>query len=369
MHKLNDNSQTSFALRTLVGLAATGLVLYFMYLMSSLINNLFLAYIVAIIASPLLIWLRKKNVPDWLAFLLTLLAVAAGAFLVVAFIIYAAGELATSLPGYVDDIELLMDNLNEALLAAGFVEENTAVLLEIVEARRLLDAALASAGAVADILSNGAMIILFVVFMLVQVFTTPRVVQHEIAKGNTHIQRIVDYNLGLHRYILITAAIAVVTGTLDTIWFIILGIPNPLIWGTIAAILSFVPTIGFWLAAIPPTILALLEYGPTTALITFIGIILINGFADNVIKPRYIGTGVDMAPFMVVFSVVFWAMILGPIGAILGVPMTMLFKSVLFEPDPRISWIAHIMGSGMQPQGSAQAAGETAVSQDRSDSA
>ena len=81
---MNDDNQT-FALRTLVGLAAAGVVLFFMYLMSNLINNLAIAYIVAIIASPLLIWLRKKNVPDWLAFLLKLLAVAAASLSILAF--------------------------------------------------------------------------------------------------------------------------------------------------------------------------------------------------------------------------------------------------------------------------------------------
>jgi predicted PurR-regulated permease PerM len=351
---MNDNNQTSFALRTLVGLAAIGAVLYFMYLMSGLINNLFIAYIVAIIASPLLLWFRKKNAPNWLSFLLTLLAVAAAFLLLIAFIIYAGGQLTEALPNYADDLEELEANISETIANTGLDEGTTDMLLNLIEGKRALEAAENMDGTVAEVLANAAMIILFVVFMLVQVFTTPRLVEHEIATGNSYIQRIVNYNLDLRQYILITTAIALVTGVLDTIWFIILGIPNPLIWGVVAAILSFVPTIGFWLAAIPPTILALLEYGPETALITLIGIVLINGFADNVIKPRYIGSGVDMAPFIVIFSVVFWAIILGPVGAILGVPMTMLFRSILFEPDNRISWIVHMMGSGMQPKEIAQ---------------
>ena len=364
---MNDNNQASFALRTLIGLAAIGAVLYFMYLMSGLINNLFIAYIVAIIASRFLIWLRKKNAPNWLAFLLTLLAVVAAFLLVIAFIIYAGDQLSESIPNYADDLEEMEDNLAEAIENSGLFEGNLTGLLDLIELQRVHDAAASTASAVADVLSNAAMIILFVVFMLVQVFTTPRLVEQEIAQGNSYIQRIVNYNLDLRQYTLITTAIALLTGTLDTIWFIILGIPNPLIWGVVAAILSFVPTIGFWLATIPPTILAFIEYGPATALITFLGILLINGFADNVIKPRYIGSGVDMAPFMVIFSVVFWAIILGPVGAILGVPMTMLFKSILFEPDKQISWIAHVMGSGIRSKEIAQEVERTGSAQDAPD--
>lgn len=346
MNTADEKNQTSFALRALVGLAAAGVVLYLLHLMSSLVNSLFLAYIIAIVASPLLIWLRKKNVPDWLAFLLTLAAVIGAFLLVVLFILNAMGEFATSLPGYIDALEQLQESLNEIIANMGLIERNLAVLLELIEVRSILETTIATISSVLGSLSDIFLVILFVVFMLVQVFTTPLVIRRELAEGNVFMQRLIKYNLDLRQYILITTAIALVTGTIDTVWFIILGIPNPVLWGIVAAILSFVPTIGFWLAAIPPTILALILYGPTTAVITFLGIVLINGFADNVIKPRYIGSGVDLSPFMVIFSVVLWATILGPLGAILGVPIMMLFKSLLFEPDGRLSWVARVMGSG-----------------------
>ena len=162
---MNDNNQASFALRTLVGLAAIGALLLFMYLISGLINNLFIAYIVAIIASPMLVWLRKKNAPNWLAFLLTLLAVAAAFLLVIAFILYAGDQLSASLPNYVDDLEQLQENVNQALTDLGFVEGNVTAVLELIEFWRVLEAGSAMAGAFLDLFSNAAMIILFVVFM------------------------------------------------------------------------------------------------------------------------------------------------------------------------------------------------------------
>jgi predicted PurR-regulated permease PerM len=257
----------------------------------------------------------------------------------------------------------MQNNLNETLMDIALLEQNLSRLVGSIEIHQMLELAGIFLGVASGVLNNTFMIILFVVFMLVQVFTTPRVVEHEIARGNVYLQRIVGYNLNLRRYIVITTIIALVTGALDTILFILLGIPDPLVWGIVAALLSFVPTIGFWLAAIPPTLLALLEFGPATAFLTLAGILLINGFADNVIKPRYIGDGVDLAPFVVIFSVVFWAMILGPAGAVLGVPLTMLIKSLLFESDDRISWIAHLMGAGKLPAESAPPAQETADSE------
>ena len=80
-------------------------------------------------------------------------------------------------------------------------------------------------------------------------------------------------------------------------------------------------------------------------MIVFIGIVIINGFAENVIKPKYMGSELDLSPFTVVFSVVFWSAILGPIGAILSVPMTMAFKTLILEPDPSNRWIADLLSA------------------------
>jgi predicted PurR-regulated permease PerM len=74
-------------------------------------------------------------------------------------------------------------------------------------------------------------------------------------------------------------------------------------------------------------------------------VVLINGFAENVIKPKYMGEGIDLSPFMIIFSVIFWAALLGPMGAILGVPVTLLFKELILEADDENRWIARMMGA------------------------
>ena len=124
-----------------------------------------------------------------------------------------------------------------------------------------------------------------------------------------------------------------------------MGVDFPVLWGILAFLLSYIPTIGFWLALIPPVFLTLLESGVTSAIIVFFGIVLINGFAENVVKPKYMGQGLDLSPFTVVFSVIFWAAILGPFGAILAVPMTMAFKMLILEYDPANKWLADLMSA------------------------
>jgi AI-2 transport protein TqsA len=171
-------------------------------------------------------------------------------------------------------------------------------------------------------------------------------VAHELELGNDYIRRIADFSIDIRRYVSITTWIGLLTGALDTVFFIIMGVPLPLLWGILAFLLSYIPVIGFWLAAIPPTILAYLEAGPVAAIIVFVGIILINGMADEVLKPKFMGEGLDLAPIMVIFSVTIWTAVLGPLGAILGVPITMIIKELILEADEQNAWIARLMSKG-----------------------
>lgn len=139
-------------------------------------------------------------------------------------------------------------------------------------------------------------------------------------------------------YIGITTIVGLVTGVLDTVLFSIIGVEFAILWGILAFLFSFIPTIGFWIAAIPPVILAYLQFGFPIALLVFLGIIIINGFAENIVKPRYMGIGLDLSFFTVFFSVIVWSAILGSMGAILAIPLTLAFKVLVLEGDEGGRW-------------------------------
>ncbi len=152
-----------------------------------------------------------------------------------------------------------------------------------------------------------------------------------------------------------------VGGIIGTIFFIIVGVPLPLLWGLMALLLSYIPVVGFWLAAIPPTILALLEYGLPTAVIVFVGIVLANAIFDEIVKPKFYGEGLDLAPVMVILSLAVWTAVLGPLGAILSVPVTLIFKELVLEADEQNAWLARLMSKGDQEQLSEQSEPEQMV--------
>jgi predicted PurR-regulated permease PerM len=116
-------------------------------------------------------------------------------------------------------------------------------------------------------------------------------------------------------------------------------------WGVLALLLNFIPTIGIWIAMIPPIILALLEFGLTKALIVLVGYLLIDALIENVAKPKFLGEGLNLAPVTIILSLIFWAAVLGPLGALLAVPLTLAVKELVLAADEDSRWLAELMSS------------------------
>ena len=99
------------------------------------------------------------------------------------------------------------------------------------------------------------------------------------------------------------------------------------------------------MAAIPPTLLALIEFGPAGAVAVIAAVALIDAAAENLVLPRMAGRDLNLSPFVVLFSVVFWGFILGAVGIFLAIPLTIAVKLFL-ESWKETRWIGEIMGSG-----------------------
>ena len=342
---MQNNSSLSFTMRVLISIAAAGLALMFMREGAELISSLFLAWIIVLVASPLLHWLVNKGAPVWLSFALTLIAILAvfAAFTLV--LVVAVDRFIEEIPQYAGEIETAISDFQEMLSAQGLITPDSDSIFSYINPEQLLSALGSFISGLFGTVSNLLLLGLLVIFLLLDAFNAPEKLAEEIKSGNAYLQRYFQVSESLRKYIIITTIVGLTTGVLDIIWFVIMGVSFPVLWGILAFLMSYIPTLGFWIAAIPPSLLALLENGPLNALLVFLGIVLINGFAENVVKPKYMGEGLNLSPFMVIFSVIFWAAVLGPVGAILGLPMTLMFKELVLEADDQNQWIARLMSS------------------------
>lgn len=342
---MKNGTQLSFSVRALLALGMLGLTLALMYTAAYYLNAILLAWLIVLVASPLLYALRGRGAPSWLAFLVTLLVIITAFLGFGLILVLGFNQLVESIPTYIDQADELVNSIKDVFVSLGIDREDVSAIFNAFSPASLVEGAVSFLGSLIGALSNVILVILLVVFLLIEAFSAPEKLAAEIRAGNDYLQRFFHVSDTLRRYFQLTTIVALVTGVLDTIFFLIMGVDFAILWGIIAFLCSYIPTLGFWLAAIPPTILALLEFGPTQALIVFLGVVLINGFAENVVKPKYMGEGIDLSPFMIIFSVIFWAALLGPMGAILGVPVSLLFKELILEADDDNRWIARMMGA------------------------
>jgi predicted PurR-regulated permease PerM len=78
--------------------------------------------------------------------------------------------------------------------------------------------------------------------------------------------------------------------------------------------------------------------------------IVLNSLLTSLLPPYFVGNAVEMSMVLTLVAVVFWAWVLGPIGAILAVPLTLLVKALLIDADPRAAWAQSLVGpSSPQP--------------------
>ncbi len=158
------------------------------------------------------------------------------------------------------------------------------------------------------------------------------------------MQRFYRFSDTVKRYMAIKTIMSLVTGVCIAIWLSILGIDFAVLWGLIAFFLNYVPNIGSVLAAIPAVMLAFIQLGSTSALLAAAGYIVMNTLIGNILEPRYMGRGLGLSTLVVFLSLVFWGWVLGPVGMLLSVPLTMTLKIALESREETV-WLAIVLGS------------------------
>jgi predicted PurR-regulated permease PerM len=193
------------------------------------------------------------------------------------------------------------------------------------------------------VLSNIVLILLTVTFILLEASSFPvklRAILGDPQAAFPHFSRFVDT---MKRYMFFQTAISLTTGVLIGIWLAIIGVDFPVLWGLLAFLLNYIPNLGAILAAVPAILLAFIQLGMGHAVLAAAGYIVINFILGNVIQPRLMGRGLGLSTLVVFLSLVFWGSLLGLVGMVLSIPITMTFK-IAFERNESTGWIAVLLG-------------------------
>jgi predicted PurR-regulated permease PerM len=150
---------------------------------------------------------------------------------------------------------------------------------------------------------------------------------------------------GTRRYLLVTTVFGFIVAVLDSVALWIMGVPLAVTWGLLAFITNYIPNVGFVLGLIPPALLALLSGGPDLMIAVILVYGGLNFVLQSLVQPRFIGESVGLSTTVTFLSLAFWAWLLGPLGAILAIPLTVLVKVLLVDIDPSARWADALLRS------------------------
>jgi AI-2 transport protein TqsA len=326
----------------LVLVAASVVVIIFgMKQAASVVTPVLLSLVITMAITPLLTWQVRKGVNRSVAFLTTLIAAAVVGGGAILLLMTSLAKFIADLPSYADELEPYWDALLGMLESIG-IDTADLASLKNVDPQKILETGASLANAIVDTISGLSLMALTVLFMLMEASTITTKLKNGVA-GDA-LRRMADVTTDMRSFIKVTAVMGAVVAVLDTILLLAVGVPNALLWGFLSFFLSFIPFIGFIIAMIPPTIMALITGGWEAALIVLAGYLIMNTISDNLVKPRVMGTETNLSPLTVFLSVMLWGWVLGPVGGLLAVPVTLLAKRLILEAYDEWKWFAIVIG-------------------------
>ena len=306
-----------------------------------------LSIFITVIAAPPLFYLLRKGLPSWLAVLGVGLLVFVSGTLLALLIGGSLDQFSTNLPSYQEQLAARKQEFWSWAAGLGF-EAPEGRLADSLDPGRAMQLAGQLITGLGGLLANGLLILLTVLFMLFESIGFPARLNAAFGETRAPGAFVVRFSRKLQHYMAIKALTSLATGACVGAWLGIQGVDYPLLWGMLAFLLNFVPNIGSILAAIPPVLLALVQFGPSGAMWTILGFTLINGIIGNLLEPRFLGQGLGLSTLVVLLSLIFWGWVLGPVGMLLSVPMTIAVKIALDSQESTRPF-ALMLGGGVLP--------------------
>jgi len=316
----------------LVGGAAVVVITAGLRASSGWLNPVLMAGFLALLLQPLTRRLRH-HVAGGVAVSLVVFVVVVSGLALVGFVGVSLRQLALEIPTYGKELEGIADSLARMLATRGI--DAGAYVEQALRGPEVGRTVLGVTGAVAGAFGNGVLTLFIFAFMLGGMWEMERRARKGARDHSELAARFMLFSQTLRGYVGVRAVLGLAAAVLNYILLLVLGVEHALLWGVLSFLLSFVPNIGFTLSVIPPTLLALLEGGWMRALIVFAAYEVINTVIDNVIGPRFVGRQMQISALLSFLSVIFWTWVLGPTGAILAVPLTVLVRDLAFGPAER----------------------------------
>jgi len=310
---------------------------------SDIVVPFLLSLFIAIILSPSYNYIKSKKVPEGIALLLVI-----GLFLV--FLALVGKLIGTSVADFSANTDVYASKLTSHYTDIANYALSIGVTLPIDDfsnvfnSKRIMTFGTTILQGMGSMFTNGFVIILTVVFMLLE--SGHFVNKIDFADGNKDtILHIKEISTKIKHYMVLKALISLLTGFIVWIALVLVGTDYAFLWAVLAFMFNFIPNIGSIIAAVPAVLITLVQLGSVSAAIVTLVYVSVNVIIGSIIEPKVMGKGLGLSTLIVFLSLLFWGWLLGMVGMLLSIPLTIMAK-IAFDAHENTKWLAVLLGTG-----------------------
>jgi predicted PurR-regulated permease PerM len=352
-------------------LGSIAVVVAALYLAKGVLVPLTLAVLLSFLLSPVCDWLERRR----LGRIPSVLTTAILGFAVLGIAAWTAvvqmTALAPKMPEYQDNLQAKFHSVNDYFVAALSNVTRTAgdigqKLPQTEQAKapqgtderpypvRVLSSPASplqvlggTFGTLIEGLGSAGIVVVLVVFFLVRREDLRDRFIRLVGKGQVTVttQMLEDAAKRVSRFLSMLFLVNLTFGIAVGIGLYLIGVPNAILWGILAAILRFVPYIGSWIAAAAPICLAMaISTGWLAPILTLGLFVVLELFCGNVLEPWLYGKGTGVSAVAVLVAAVFWTWLWGIVGLLLATPLTVCLL-VIGKHVPQLSFLHILLGN------------------------
>ena len=332
-----------------VTVAAVVVVAAGMRAVPGILGPVFLALVLTVLVDPLRGLLRRKGVSPGLASVAAFLAALLIMLGLVVSTVFGIIRFVQLIPQYADQWTATLNQLSSWLAGLGLSSTDASTLLQQIDPSTIASVAESLLSGVSGAVSGTLFTIVLLIFLAVDGAVFPQRFAAARAGHEVAFDGLRTFASGTRRYFGVATIFGAIVAVLDTAALLLLGVPAALLWGLLAFVTNYIPNVGFIIGLIPPTFLAFLQGGPGLAIAVLVIYCALNFVIQSVLQPKFVGDAVGLTTTMSFLSLIIWTFILGPIGAILAIPASLLVKGLLVDIDPQARWLQLFLGDAYDP--------------------
>ncbi|RXZ47155.1 AI-2E family transporter, partial [Agromyces binzhouensis] len=335
------------SLRGAVTVIAALLVLVALWLGRELVAPVALALVLVVIVHPIRHPLERRGWPRWAATTVVIAVAYLILAMLAALLVFAGVEFADLVVDVVDELQAAVASVASWLASVGLGDQLADATASALDPSALVDLAQGLGGWLLGFLTAAFFVLAYVIFMAADAARYRRAEAAFGAGIRPRLVRIRALNSSIRRYYVVNASFGAIVAVIDGLALWALGVPIPAVWAILAFVTNFIPNIGFVLGLIPPAVLAFVVGGVPLLLVVIAVYSVVNVVLQVLVQPKFVSDAVDLSLTLSFFSVVFWTFVIGPLGAILSIPLTLAAREALLGDGN--GWLRWLSGNASVP--------------------